>query len=265
MERATLIGVVAGTILWLWGAWLNTGDISIYWDLPSVFITIGGSFSSLLICTPWKRMGMIKTMFNLAFTEKTVDISSTVETLVTFAEKARREGVLSLEDDVAEIPDPFLQRAIQLVVDGTDPEVVKNIMYTEIDQMENRHAQGRKILEDWGYFAPSWGMIGTLIGLIAMLRNMTDTASIGRNMATALITTLYGAIMANHFFLPMVSKLDLWNKYDILMKEVIIEGVLSIQAGDNPAILREKLNSFLPPSQRPRLEIEGTPSAAAAK
>ncbi|MCX7820755.1 MAG: MotA/TolQ/ExbB proton channel family protein [Brevinematales bacterium] len=254
MERGTLIGVIGGTILWLWGAWLNTGDLSIYFDLPSVLITIGGSFASLMICIPFERIKMLRTLFGLAFQNKAFDPSSTIETLITFAEKSRREGVLALEDDVAEVPDPFLKRALQLVVDGTDPEVVKNIMYAEMDQMETRHAQARKIFDDWGYFAPSWGMIGTLIGLIAMLRSMQDVSSIGKNMATALITTLYGAILANHFLLPMSAKLYLWNQYDVIMKEIVLEGVLSIQAGDNPTILREKLNSFLPPAQRPKSE-----------
>lgn len=254
MERGTLIGVIAGTILWLWGAWLNTGDLSIYFDLPSVFITIGGSFSALLVCIPFEKVKMLKTLFGLAFQNKAFDPSATIETLITFAEKSRREGVLALEDDVAEVPDPFLKRALQLVVDGTDPEVVKNIMYAEMDQMEARHAQAKKIFDDWGYFAPSWGMIGTLIGLIAMLRSMQDVSSIGKNMATALITTLYGAILANHFLLPMSAKLYLWNQYDVMMKEIVLEGVLSIQAGDNPTILREKLNSFLPPAQRPKPE-----------
>jgi len=254
MEKGTLIGVIAGTILWMWGAWLNTGDITIYFDLPSVFITIGGSLASLMICVPFARLKMLRTLFGLVFQNKTFDPSATIETLITFAEKSRREGVLSLEDDVAEVPDPFLKRALQLVVDGTDPEVVKNIMFAEVDQMEARHAQAKKILDDWGYFAPTWGMIGTLIGLIGMLRNLSDVSSIGRNMATALITTLYGAIMANHFFLPMSAKLYLWNQYDVLMKEIILEGVLSIQAGDNPTILREKLNSYIAPSARPKTE-----------
>jgi chemotaxis protein MotA len=251
MEKATLIGMIAGTILWLTGAFINVGDLSIYWDVPSVFITIGGSFCSLLIATPWRRMGMLKTLFKLALQDKKVDASGIIDSLVSFSEKARKNGVLSLDDDLKDVGDPFLRQSIQLVVDGTDPEVVRNILFAEIDQMENRHAQGKKILDDWGYYAPAWGMIGTLIGLIAMLRNMSDVSSIGRNMATALITTLYGALMANQFLLPMASKLELWNKYDVLLKEIIIEGVLSIQAGDNPAILREKLQTFMSPADRP--------------
>ncbi len=251
MEKATLIGAVGGIVVIIIGCLLAAGGaLSIYGDLASVFITILGSFCALAVATPWNRIGKIPKLMGLTFKQKLVDPSSTVETLVTFAEKARREGVLSLEDDVEEIPDPFLKKAIQLVVDGTDPEIVKRIMYNEIDQMEVRHAQYKKIFDDWGYLAPAFGMIGTLIGLIAMLRNLEDKASIGVGMSVALITTMYGAIMANLYFIPMAYKLDLYNQLDVLMKEIIIEGVLSIQAGDNPAILRERLNSFIAVSDR---------------
>ena len=250
MERGTLIGVVMGLVLVLGGAFLASGDLTIYADLASVFITIGGSLASVMIATPFNRLKSIMPIIKMTFRTMDVDPAATVETLVTFAEKARREGVLSLEDDVEEIPDVFLKKAIQLVVDGTDPEIVKRIMFNEITQMEERHAQYRKILEDWGYFAPSFGMIGTLIGLIAMLRNLSDKSAIGKGMGTALITTLYGALLANWILLPMASKLELYNKLDVLMKEIVVEGVLSIQAGDNPAILRERLNSFIAQSDR---------------
>lgn len=255
MEKGTLIGLLAGFAVIIAGCLITAGGaLGIYGDIASVFITILGSFCAVAVGTPWDRLWKFPQLMKLTFQQKKVDPSSTVETLVTFAEKARREGVLSLEDDVEEIPDPFLKKAIQLVVDGTDPEIVKRIMFNEIDQMEIRHGQFRKILEDWGYLAPSFGMIGTLIGLIAMLRNLEDKSSIGVGMSVALITTLYGAIMANLIFIPMGYKLDLYNQLDVLMKEIIIEGVLSIQAGDNPAILRERLNSFIAVSERAAIQ-----------
>lgn len=252
MEKGTLIGVVGGIAVIIFGMLMSSGgDIATYYDTASVLITILGSFGSVLVGTPWTRIKMIPRLMGMTFREMVVDPAATVETLVTFAEKARREGVLSLEDDVDEIPDPFLKKAIQLVVDGTDPEVVKRIMSNEINQLEGRHDQYRKILEDWGYLAPSFGMIGTLIGLISMLDNIGgDTTAIGAAMGTALITTLYGAIMANLIFIPMGYKLDLYNQLEVLMKEIIVEGVLSIQAGDNPAILRERLNAFIAVSKR---------------
>ena len=257
IERATIIGVIFGTFMWMMGAFLTAGDLITYWDVSSLFITGGGSLASVLIAIEWKNLGKIRTIVGMTFRPYTIDVAAMIDTLVTFAEKARREGVLALEDDVAEVQDTFLKRAIQLVVDGTDPEAVKTIMENEISQMENRHAQARKILEDWGYFAPSWGMIGTLVGLVAMLKTLSDKASIGPKMATALLTTLYGAILANHFLLPMASKLDQYNKYDVLVKEIVLEGVLSIQAGDNPQILKEKLNSFIAMSERQSEERAG--------
>jgi len=256
MEKGTLIGLSVGTVLILVGALLASGDLLVYADLTSVFITILGSFSALMISVPFEKLKILPKIIGLTFQSKHADPASTVETLVTFAEKARREGVLSLEDDVEEIPDIFLKKAIQLVVDGTDPEIVKRIMYNEIDNMENRHAENKKMLDDWGYFAPSFGMIGTLIGLVAMLRNLEDKSSIGTGMAIALITTLYGAILANFVLLPMSAKLSLYNSMDVLMKEIVVEGVLSIQSGDNPAILRERLNSFISYSDRTNTERE---------
>lgn len=246
MEWAYYIGLIGTTIFLLISFWIGAGDLLIYWSFASVLTTVLGSFGALLVATPLDRIKLLPTiMFTIPSKKYSIDPTSVIETLVTFAEKARREGVLSLEDDVQDIPDPFLKRAIQLVVDGTDPEVVKNIMENEITQMENRHALGKKMLDDWGYFAPAFGMLGTLQGLIAMLRRMNDVSSIGLNMSIALITTLYGAFLANLILLPLSSRLDLYNKYDVLMKEMVIEGVLSIQAGDNPTILREKLYSYI--------------------
>ncbi len=257
MELAWLIGLVGGGGFLIFSFFLGSGgNLLIYWDLMSLFTTVLGSLGALLIATPMERFKLLPKIIGLTTKKVSIDPAATVETLVTFAEKARREGVLSLEDDVAEIPDPFLKKAIQLVVDGTDPEIVKNIMFNELDQMEKRHAQGKKMLDDWGYFAPAFGMIGTLQGLVAMLKNMTDVASIGQNMSTALITTLYGAIMANFLFLPWASRLDLYNQYEVLLKEIVVEGVLSIQAGDNPTILRERLNSFVPADKRTKQEVK---------
>jgi chemotaxis protein MotA len=165
--------------------------------------------------------------------------------LVDFAEKARREGLLSLEQDVMEIDDSFLQRGIQLVVDGTDPELVRNILETKLTFLEERHQKGQDIFSSMGQLSPAFGMIGTLIGLIQMLTNLESPDSLGPGMATALITTFYGIIFANLFFIPITGKLKMRSEEEILMKEVMIEGILSIQAGENPRIVKEKLSAFL--------------------
>jgi chemotaxis protein MotA len=177
--------------------------------------------------------------------------------IVTFSEKARREGLLALEDDLDELEDDFLRKGIQLVVDGTDPEIIRNIMETELNNMQTRHEQGIKVFEDWGLFAPAFGMIGTLIGLIIMLQNLGgDQSAIGSGMSAALITTLYGAVFANSVLIPIANKLIYVNEQEILIREIMIEGTLSIQSGDNPRIVKEKLVSFLPPEIRAMVEEE---------
>lgn len=175
--------------------------------------------------------------------------------MLVFAEKARREGLLALEQDVMEINDPFLQKGIQLVVDGTDPELVRNILETKLTFLEERHQKGRGLFSTMGQLAPSFGLIGTLIGLIQMLSQLDDPTNLGSGMAVALITTLYGALLANLLFNPLAGKLRIRSLEEVLLKEVMIEGVLSIQAGENPRIVREKLNAFLA-TERERIASE---------
>lgn len=250
MERGSIIGMVLGGVLVLGGMFISANSLMPYWDVISVFITIGGSIGSVMTANPIERVMKAGKFFSYAMRKPVMDVTSLIDTLQTFGEKARKEGVLSLEDDVAEIPDPFLQKAIRLVVDGTDPEVVKRIMFNELSKLDARHKSNIKVFEDWAAYAPSFGMIGTLVGLIALLGNLADTASLGKNMAVALITTLYGALVANWLCFPVAAKLKNYNDDEIMMKEIILEGVLSIQAGDNPAILRERLNAFLSVSDR---------------
>jgi len=187
---------------------------------------------------------------------KPMEAGRIISMIVTFSEKARREGLLALEDDLDELEDEFLRKGIQLVVDGTDPEIIRNIMETELNNMQSRHGEGIKIFEDWGIFAPAFGMIGTLIGLILMLSNIEDKSAIGPGMSTALITTLYGALLANLVFITIANKLSYVNDQEILLREIMIEGTLSIQSGDNPRIVKEKLISFLPSDVRAQVEEE---------
>lgn len=245
MEKGSIIGLSACAILMFGGMFISAGSLAPYWDLTSIFITIGGSVGATLLANPWANSVKLWELFQLAMKEPKSEVGSLIDTLLTFGEKARKEGVLSLEDDVSEIPDPFLQKAIRLVVDGTDPEVVKRIMYNELDKLDARHQSYSQLFVDWGAFGPAFGMIGTLVGLIALLGNLSDTAALGQGMAVALITTLYGSILANWICIPVAAKLTVYNAGEVLMKEIILEGVLSIQAGDNPSILRERLNSFL--------------------
>jgi len=245
MEKGSIIGLILCAVLMFGGMFVSAGSLGPYWDFTSILIAVGGSIGATLLANPWTRSIKIGKLFSLAMTQPANEVKSLVDTLMTFGEKARKEGVLSLEDDVSEIPDLFLQKAIRLVVDGTDPEVVKRIMYNEIDKLDARHQGYSQLFADWGAYGPAFGMIGTLVGLIALLGNLADTAALGAGMAVALITTLYGSILANWICIPIAAKLVSYNLDEVLMKEIILEGVLSIQAGDNPSILRERLNSFL--------------------
>lgn len=255
MDLTVLIGIIGGAIVLMIGISL-TGTLFQYWDPASVFITVGGTTASVITSLTFKQMkDLVKIMRILLFPPK-YDPVGTIYTLVSFAEKARRDGLLALEDDVEELDDIFLKEGLRLVVDGTDPEVVKAVMTTGLAYIEERHDQGRKIFEDAALFSPAYGMIGTLIGLINMLLHLDNPEILGPSMGTALITTMYGAILAYLVFYPIANKLYIRNKEEILLREIQIEGTLSIQRGDNPRILREKLAAFLPPSIRKRLEEE---------
>ena len=176
--------------------------------------------------------------------------------MVTFSEKARREGILALEEEIQDLDDEFMRSGLRLVVDGTDGEIIRALMENEINQMETRHNQWITLINAWATLAPGFGMLGTVIGLIGMLNNMEDKSSLGPNMAVALVTTLYGSIMQNWMFVPMAGKLGYHNAAEVNAKEMVIEGVLSIQAGDNPRILAQKLLTYLSPKDRKAIESD---------
>jgi len=254
-DIATFIGLAAGLFVLTLGvivAGLNPLTII---DVPSILITIGGGIASTIISAPWEGTLNIGKVTRKVFFVTEFNTTGLINTLVSFSEKARREGLLALEDDVSELSDQFLKKGIQLVVDGTDPELVRNIMETEMGNIAGRHANGRNWWDTLGSLAPGFGMLGTLIGLIAMLQNLGsgDTTAIGVGMAAALITTLYGSFVANLIAIPFVKKLIRKSEDELAMKQIMIEGTLSIQSGDNPRIVKEKLSSFLSPSERASL------------
>jgi chemotaxis protein MotA len=176
--------------------------------------------------------------------------------LMTMSEKARREGLLALEEELEDLDDEFMKKGLRLVVDGTDAEVVRTLMETELSQMQERHVGKISVVNMWGTLAPGLGMLGTVIGLIGMLRNLEDKSALGPNMAVALITTLYGSMVANLMMIPWAGKLKSYDSAESRVKEMEIEGVLSIQAGDNPRILGMKLLSYLTPTDRKAVEAE---------
>lgn len=249
MDIATIVGLISGFIFIIWGIFIS-GDIGSFIDIPSILIVLGGTLASTLISYPIKSfLGTFRVVKN-AFLQKEISPDNVIVEIIQLANVARKEGLLSLEEFGEKVDDEFLKKGIMLIVDGTDPELVRNILETELVFLEERHTEGQSIFETMGSFAPAYGMLGTLIGLINMLQKLDDPSNIGPSMSVALVTTFYGSFFANVVFLPMANKLKIRSKREILVKELMVEGLLSIQAGENPRIIEEKLKTFVPPELR---------------
>lgn len=214
-------------------------------DIASIFIVIGGLIASLLINFKMDQIKLTLRVMKEAFTQNDQRLPELIELFIKLAERARREGILALENDLDNVEEPFIKKGILLAVDGIEPDVISDIMNAEITAMEDRHYKGRTIIEKAGEYAPAWGMIGTLIGLVLMLNSLQDPSSLGPSMAVALLTTLYGTVLANLVFIPMANKLETKTEEEVFIKQIIIEGVIGVQSGQNPRILEEKLSAFL--------------------
>jgi len=249
MDLATLIGIVVATLL-VFGSILSGQGVAFFFSLSSAMIVFGGAIGATLVNFPLADVMAVVNVAKNAFLQKSASPAETIATLVDVAEKARREGILAIERELDEITDEFVKLGIQYAVDGTEPETIRAILESELASMEERHKQGKKIFEALGTYAPAFGMVGTLIGLIQMLSSLDDPTKIGAGMATALVTTLYGSLVANVVFLPIAGKLEYRSREEGRRKELIIEGILAIQSGDNPRIVRDKLRTFLPPKDR---------------
>lgn len=253
MDLASIIGIVVSFAMMLLG--ILTGDdgvagIKYFWDFKSVMITFGGALFSTMAAYAMKDYIAGLKSFLLIFKTPSQNIPEMIKKIIDLSNVARKEGLLSLEEVASELDDDFLKKGILLIVDGTDPELVRAILETELISTEERHKKKIGFWQDLGSMGPAWGMIGTLIGLILMLQNMSDASAIGPAMSVALITTLYGSILANWICSPTANKLKSYNAQEIMMKEIMIEGLLSIQAGENPRVIEEKLKSFLAPAER---------------
>jgi chemotaxis protein MotA len=254
MDIASVVGLLLAVGLIIGSILTGTAPFSAYMDVPSVLVVIGGATGAGLLCFPLKNIIGLPMVMKKVFLNKSENISALIEQLVSLAETARRDGLLALESRLAEVDSQFIRLGIQMAVDGTRPEVIEDIMRTEMDAIATRHRDGKSIFDQMGRFAPAYGMIGTLMGLIMMLSDMSDPSGIGAGMATALITTLYGAIAANVFFIPFAEKLGFINKQEVLSLEIIVRGIMAIQSGENPRVIEQKLNTFLPPKLRPSEE-----------
>lgn len=251
-ERVDL-GTVIGFVVILVSVGMSFvlgGNLGAFIDIPSMILVIGGTLGVFVACFPLNKVLKIHKVVLRALFWSAADPKGIITELVKYAEIARREGILSLENHVASMNDPFLVRGIKMAVDGTDPDLIKTVMETEVDAMGARHGESKYMLDTIGRMAPAYGMIGTLVGLVIMLANMSDPAAIGPGMAVALLTTLYGAMIANMFTGPIGDKLAARNNEEMLVKTIIMTGVLAIQSGDNPRVVESKLMMFLPPSLR---------------
>jgi chemotaxis protein MotA len=244
MDIMSILGLVLAIGFTLYGI-LSSGSITTFIDLPSVYITIGGTIGATLLTTKTKNAKKIFKMFGIVFKEKKANDIDIITSLVEWSTKARKEGLLSLEEAIQNIPDPFIKKGMMMIVDGSEPDTIKAILELKIRGIISRHGSNRAIFDTGAALGPAFGMIGTLIGLVNMLKQLSDPSTIGPQMSIALITTFYGSVLANVVFMPMSKKLKAKTSEEVYQKEMIIAGLLSIQAGENPNILKEKMLSYL--------------------
>ena len=250
MDIATIAGAFAGIGLIVLAILQNDGSLLIFLDSSSAMIVLGGTIAATLINFPFASVMGVISVVKKTFLHQEMEPGVVIGTMVDFAEVARREGILSLEQKVDDLDDDFAKTGIRLAVDGTEPEAIREIMELELENLEERHQQGQNILVSMGTASPAFGMIGTLIGLVKMLMTMDDPSSIGPAMSVALLTTFYGAFIANLLFIPLAGKLKTRSQDEVLIKRLILEGIMAIQSGENPRMVEQKLSMFIAPRKR---------------
>jgi chemotaxis protein MotA len=256
MDLGSFIGILGSFGMVIFSIVVGGGKVSSIMDLPSFLMVVLGSYFALLLSYPLAEGLGIWSIFARCFRVPTFNEQGIITKLMAFSEKARREGLLALEDELEDLDDEFMKKGLRLVVDGTDQAIIRDLLELELSQMEGRHANKHALINQWGALAPGLGMLGTVVGLIGMLQNLDDKAAIGPNMALALVTTLYGSMVANLIMIPFVAKLKGHDAKESIAKEMVIEGVLSIQSGDNTRILAMKLLAYLNPRDRAIVEKE---------
>lgn len=250
MDIASLIGLILAIGLIFASIAIGNAPYTAFIDIPSLLVVLGGASAAVLICFPISSMLRAPMIALKVILNKSEDRLALIKQIVELAETARRDGLLALESRVPEIENPLVRTGIQMAVDGNSPDAVEEVLRTEVESIATRHREGKNIMDQLGRFAPAYGMIGTLMGLIMMLQDMSDPSSIGAGMAVALITTLYGAVVANVFFSPFAEKLGLISRNEMVSFEIAIRGVMAIQSGESPRAIDQKLRTFLPPKQR---------------
>lgn len=265
MDITSILGLIIGAVLIVFVG-IGTDKLGNFWDLESLAIVIGGAISAVVASYPLSQLARIPKQMALLFQGNRYNIGTLVDTLEEMAQLARKNGLLALEEKANELDDPFFKQGIMLIVDATEPEEVRSLLENEVDAMSARHEEGIALFNKASAFSPAFGMIGTLVGLVNMLKGMNidegGAGDIGPAMATALITTFYGCILANMLFSPIANKLTVRNEEELLYKQIMIEGILAIQSGDNPKFLKEKLVTYVAQKKREKLlEQEAKPAA----
>jgi len=249
LDLSTIIGIVAAFGLMLM-AITQGGPLTIFINIPSILIVFGGTLGNTLVHYPFQDVFDALNVAKKTFLHREIPVNTLIIQLMEFANKARKEGILALQSAMDEIDDDFLKKAIQMAVDGQEPETMRSMLDTEIEYIQLRHEKGADIFTSVASYAPAMGMVGTLIGLVQMLQTMDDPSSIGPAMAVALLTTFYGAVIANVVCAPMAGKLKNRSASEVLIKTLIIEGMQSILSGENPRIMEQKLHAFIAPKLR---------------
>lgn len=262
-DISTAIGLALGAFCIAFGTMINNGKfepagIKQFYDLASIFITVGGSFFTIIICYPMSTIKGLPAAMKNVFVEKQMPPVELIDSFVSLSKQARKEGLLSLENSVENIEDEFLKSGVQMIIDGMEPETIRDILDLDINEMEKRHAKYINLMKAWAGYAPAYGMIGTLIGLTQMLARLSDPSTLGPGMAKAIITSFYGSVLANFIFGPLAAKLENKNEEEVSRREMMIEGILSLQSGVNPRIIEEKLKAFLSPEERINMNKRNT-------
>ncbi|MCP1109125.1 chemotaxis protein MotA [Lachnospiraceae bacterium PF1-21] len=259
MDITTIIGIIGG-IAFIVNGIMGSGKLDNFIDPPSVVIVVGGTICAVIASFPLSKLKNVGAHMKKLISGKAYKVEPVINDLVEFAQIARKNGLLALEEKANKLKDPFFKQGIMLVVDATEPDKAREMLEMELDSMIGRHEEEAAIYDKAAAYAPAFGMIGTLIGLINMLKSMDlsegSSSSLGENMAVAMVTTFYGCMLANLIFAPIAKKLRIRNEEEVLYKQIIIEGVMDIQAGVNPKNVKEKLVSLLP-QKRQRLLLEG--------
>ena len=250
MDVTTVVGLVLAFVLLGWSLSSGGTDIGLFADAPSLVMVLGGTIAVTLVNFRAGDLKGISKVMMRAVLFRLPSPGQEIERIIAYANLARKEGLLALEAKLQEVDDRFFAKGIQLVIDGFSAETVRDIMDLELNWQHQRHSSGKKMLDQMGAMAPAFGMIGTLVGLVQMLANLSDPSMIGSGMAKALLTTFYGAVLANVLFIPLAAKLDVRAKEESLLRELMIEGIVAIQSGEKPQLIKEKLKGFLPPSVR---------------